>query len=111
MMALRFREGNFMQTVKEKCLEMLTNNGMFDSQAQAVFESAKPLIEVDGYRMTWDRPSDEYPLEMYAVINLILKREALSYIDQNCPRAWFRPMFCDDPQAEILRLQSLQQSV
>ena len=50
-----------MQTVRQKCLEMLTGKGMFDSQAEAVLEQARPQLEIDGYRMTWNSPADEYP--------------------------------------------------
>lgn len=92
------------ETTKQRCLKMLTQNGMFESQAEAVLEQAKPQIEGDGYSMTWDSSADDYPAPMYAVINLILRREALNWIDTNLPKAWFRPMFTPDPEAEIARL-------
>lgn len=96
-----------METTKQRCLAMLTNKGMFDSQAEAVLKQAMPGIEVGGYRMTWERPASEYPDALYAVVGLILNRAALKWIDEHCPMAWFRPMFTDDPEAEIQRLTAM----
>ena len=95
-----------MQTVKQKCLEMLTKNGMSNSQAEAVLEQARPQLEVDGYRMTWNSPADEYPPPFYLVVELVLRNNALEWIDANLPKAWFRPMFTLDPEAEIARLKA-----
>jgi hypothetical protein len=82
-----------METTKQKCIYYFTNKGMFQSQAEQVLESAKPHLEVGGYRITWDRPAAEYPDELYAVMFMILKRSALEWIDANVPHAWFRELF------------------
>lgn len=97
-----------MQTVKEKCKQFLTDNGMWPDEAEKVFEVAKSSLEVGGYKMSWDRPESEYPNVLYAAMFPTLKREALKYIDEHCPWAWYRPMFTDNPKAEIERLQAVQ---
>ncbi len=82
-----------METTKQKCLKMLTNRGMFENQAEQVLERALPEIEIGNYEITWNRPASEYPEPLYAVINVILNKVALEWIDENLPEAWFRPFF------------------
>jgi hypothetical protein len=74
---------------------MLTDCGMFDDQADAVLAEAIPRIEgcTPNYRVTWDRPADEYPDVVYNAMWLHVKDVALKWIDENAPQAWFRPMF------------------
>ena len=94
-----------METTKEKCISFLTNNGLWPQESEQVFEAAKPRLEVGGYQMTWDRPANEYPNALYAVMFITLKAVALEWIDQNKPMHFARPMFTSDPEAEIARLQ------
>ncbi len=81
------------QTTRERLRSALVNRGMFPDQADAVIERAMPELEVDGYRITWDRPADEYPKQLFGLWFLTCKRHALAWIDENVPMAWFRPMF------------------
>ena len=80
---------------REKFESMLVENGMFENQAKQVMTVAIPVLDemVDNYKFTWDRPSEEYPKELYSVVFLSLKPIALKWIDENIPLAWFRPMF------------------
>lgn len=94
-----------METVKQKCLNFLMENGLWPDQADQVFERAKPKLEVGGYKMLWGRPSSEYPDVLYAVMFLTLKTVGLEWIDENCPQAWFRPMFTASPESEIKQLK------
>lgn len=82
-------------TTRERLKKMLVDCGMFDDQADEVLKEAIPKIEslTPNYRYTWDRPADEYPDAIYKVLWLLLRREALVWIDKNAPQAWFRPMF------------------
>lgn len=82
-------------TTKEKLVNMLVNMGMFESQAKTVIELAIPVLNesTDGYKITWNRPSEEYPKEMYAIWLFQIKPVALKWIDENCPKAWYRSMF------------------
>lgn len=77
---------------------MLVDNGMFYSQAkQVVDEVVIPYVAklTPNYNFTWDRPAQEYPDTIYGLILSMTKPEILKWIDKNCPKAWFRPMFDD----------------
>lgn len=94
-------------TTKERLLKFeLIDNGMFPEQAEQVFQQALPKLQPNGYQVTWDRPASEYPDPFYAVLAMILKPIALEWIDANLPKAWFRPMFTDNPESELERLQT-----
>jgi hypothetical protein len=96
---------------KEKLINMLVSCGMFESQAIKVMAIAIPEIEKinkeatgklneesgeyeGAYKITWDSPSASYPTEMYNVwYATAIKPIALKWIEDNCPMAWFKPMF------------------
>lgn len=82
-------------TTREKLKKMLTDRGMFDSQADAVLAEAIPTIEslTPDYKITWDRPASEYPDVVYNVMWLPLCDAAKAWIAKNAPQAWYRPMF------------------
>lgn len=82
-------------TTRGKLREMLTSRGMFDSQAEEVLKIAIPRIEstTPSHRITWDRPANEYPKEVYNAMWLFLRTAAKEWIAENAPDAWFRPMF------------------
>lgn len=82
-------------TTREKLIEMCIDNGMFPEQAKEVVELAISEIDklVDGYKTTWDRPANEYPDGLYAVMFLTVADVAIKWIDENLPKAWFRSMF------------------
>lgn len=84
-----------MSTTREKLKKMLTDRGMFDSDADKVLENVIPQIESMGpmYKITWNSPADGYPDTFYNLIWLLLRKTALKWIDENVPEAWFRPMF------------------
>lgn len=85
-------------TTKDQLTQMLTDCGMFPNQADEVMSRAMPTIEklVPDYRVTWDRPATEYPAAVYAVMWSITKPIALAWIEENCPKAWFKPMFMEE---------------
>jgi len=80
---------------REKFESMLVANGMFESQAKQVMDIAIPKLDsmISDYKFTWDRPAEEYPEVIYNVVYMSLKPIALKWIEENAPRAWFKPMF------------------
>ncbi len=81
-------------TTKEKLIDMCVSRGMFETDAVKVVESAVSEIDSFGdYRTTWDRPAEEYPPTLYAVMFLTVQEHAIKYIDEHYPRAWFREVF------------------
>jgi hypothetical protein len=80
---------------REKFEEMLVNNGMFEHQAKEVMDIAIPIIDgtVKGYKFTWNRPYEEYPIQVYSVIwGTTVKEIALKWINENMPLAWYKPL-------------------
>ncbi|MFA5135700.1 MAG: hypothetical protein WC505_08015 [Patescibacteria group bacterium] len=74
-------------TTRERLKAELMECGFFDKDAEAVLEKAIPEIESlnTSYRITWDRPAEEYPSPVYRVMFEVTRRIALEWIDQNCP--------------------------
>ena len=74
---------------------MCFSNGMSEKQAKEVIDLAIPeLNKASGnYKITYDGPADQYPNGLYASWFIIIKRVALKYIKNNCPKAWFKPLF------------------
>lgn len=80
-------------TVGEKLITILVSCGMFESQAKEVLELAKPVLNQDNYHITFNAPETDYPKTVYNLWFEMMKPVALKWIDENKPKAWFRPMF------------------
>lgn len=82
-------------TTREKLESNLVNMGLFPAQATAIIDIAIPKLQeaVPGYRITWNRPFNEYPEAMYAVWQLAINKVALEWMqvaknfNQNAPGA------------------------
>lgn len=84
-----------METTRERFEKMLVNNCMFEDDAKKVMDIAIPIIDDvnPDYHYTWDRPADEYPQPIYNILFFEIKKIALKYIEENCPMAWYKPLF------------------
>ena len=82
-------------TVAEKIVDNLVKMGLSDGEAKEVFVLAKPELDgtISNYNITWDRPHDEYSDVLYAIWMMSIKEIGLQWIEDNCPQAWFKPMF------------------
>lgn len=82
-------------TTKEKLIQILIDNGLFESQAEEVMEIAIPELNslIENYSITWNRPSEEYPDVIYNILFNSMKPTVLKWIEENKPQAWFKPMF------------------
>lgn len=82
-------------TTKEKLIQMCVDRGMSQQQAKEVVDNAVPDMnkEAGNYRITWNRPANEYPDVMYSTWFVTVARHAVEWIETNMPQAWFRPMF------------------
>jgi len=80
---------------RQKFEQMLFERGMFENQAKEVMDLAIPVCDATApdYKITWDRPAEEYPDPFYSVVFLSIKPVALKYIEEKCPMAWFKAMF------------------
>ena len=83
-------------TLRQKLIKMLVDKGLFESQAtEIITQSIKIIDSKQGeYKVTWDRPADEYPDVCISLWFMeTIKPATLAWIDKNKPQAWFRPIF------------------
>ena len=96
-------------TVQERLESLLEERGLQKKHAEKIVKLSIPEInkqarEVNGldedgnpinpYKITWERPDDEYDKSMYVFwFASIVKPEALKWVKKNTPEAWFKPMF------------------
>jgi hypothetical protein len=74
----------------------LFERGMIDPQIQFVIEMAKTDSDniFDGTMVgRWNDNMGDYPEVTTLMFPLLINVFALKYIDDNCPKAWFRPCF------------------
>jgi len=67
--------------------------GIFENQADDVLVRVQADEAHEAMLDRWGEPADNYPEQLYLVLWIAVKDVALAWIDENCPRAWFRPMF------------------
>jgi hypothetical protein len=100
-----------MTTVRGKLEKMLTDLGMFESQAKEVLEISIPKInnmEVNkNYNVSWNACSSGYPQVIYNILFMTIKVDARDWIAKNKPEAWFRPMFELSP-SEVLKIEDFK---
>jgi hypothetical protein len=84
-----------MQTVEQKLHSYLFERGMFPDQADQVIAKFKDAVKAltPNDVIKYDSPADDYPPQLYAVWSLELGDVAVEWIDENCPKAWYRPLF------------------
>lgn len=80
-------------TVEEKLKKMLIDHGMFEDQAVAVMELVKADKVNESMENRWNDEAAGYPPRLFVALWMSVSNHALEYIDEKCPKAWFRPMF------------------
>jgi hypothetical protein len=81
-------------TFQDFAHEHLFNNGMFENDVQKVIEAAKEDdVLKDTMAGRWHDNMDDYPISMQSVFVVSLNNVVTKYIDENMPKAWFRPIF------------------
>ena len=80
-------------------LNYLVSNGMFDSQAEAVFqECVKGMPEMAG---RWNEAIKNYPGTIKSIILFSVNLYASNWIRENKPQAWYRPMFDEEYRKQV----------
>lgn len=81
-------------TIQSQIKKGLTDLGMFDSQADEIVKRVKNNPKIAEQNINWNT---DYPDSVYRIIwSFYVIEEAKKYIDEKCPKAWFRPMFFGD---------------
>jgi len=82
-------------TMREKMIALLEQNGMFTNQAESVMKIAESAEELTGMERRWNDDVCEYPAPLLAVTWMSVRSIAREWIEKECPKAWFLPMFKD----------------
>ena len=80
-------------TFNEIMKKFLVDNGMFDEQVSAVMDSATTHEMFSELKGRTHEDESSYPPIMRHICVISIKVVALEYIDEHCPKAWFRPCF------------------
>jgi hypothetical protein len=90
------------KTFAEDLHSWLQTNGMSETQTEAVLAKMLAGESENAAKLPLDRVMKGYPEALTYLLRRICAKYALTYIDENCPAAWFRPCFL--PQEEQLEL-------
>ena len=74
----------------------LFENGMFEEQAAQVVEMAKKDEANESMKNRWGDDVEGYPPVMLSILRVSLNDIAVRWIDENQPKAWYRPMFANN---------------
>ena len=80
---------NFEQLLKK----YLVDRGMFDSDADKVFDLYKNSPMSENMTGRWEDPASDYPPVMTNILVVGIRTVAREWLAENAPMAWFRPMF------------------
>lgn len=103
-------------TVRQRLIKACVVNGMCEKQATEVvngmIESAVLFRDPERKAVTledsvfqamseviFDDSEETYPKPLLECLWINTKEAAVTWIDKNCPKAFYRPMFADDPEA------------
>ena len=80
-------------TFSEWSEKYLTDNGLWPAEAKAVDQGTKDSKAAEAMATRWNDDISGYPPTIIAVLQTNLDRQAVEYIDANCPQHFARPMF------------------
>jgi len=96
-------------TFDQLVLSDLESNGMFADQAAAVLAQMKADPSNEPMEGRWQEDVAGYPPAMAKMSIFVARRAALAWIEENEPRAWFKPMFqTESEQGEDILMEGLQ---
>lgn len=82
-------------TVEEEIQELLKSKGMLDTHAKAVIAAAKESEVLKDSGLHWGDDIEGYPDFLMATIKMSVMDTAKDWIKENCPKAFYRPLFED----------------
>ena len=82
-----------MTTIEETLKDRLVGNGVFPDMAEKIMAIVKADDINKAMQGRWNEPPETYPSSVLAILWVSTKHTALEWIIENCPNAWFRPMF------------------
>ena len=95
-------KGAFVMTIREWAMDYCLQRGMPPTSAKAVLErwvNLETNNEEMGCPWEWDT-TDDYSVFLLDVLSICIDFAVVAWTEQNCPQAWYQPMF--DRTAEYL---------
>ncbi len=86
-------------TFRQWAQTYLEERGMFPDQASAVVKATEDDPASEAMRGRWTDDTEGYPTPLLAVMAMAINHAAVTWIDANCPQAWYRPMFAEKAEA------------
>ena len=83
-------------TIKEKFKSLLINSGMFDVDAEVVMQIVMNDDANKAMEGRWNDSVEGYPDVLFNVLWASVCINAVEWIDENKPLAWYRPLFVLD---------------
>lgn len=80
-------------TLTEYMVKQLTDRGMWEKDAITILTIIK--AEEETKDIHWNDLMDQpagYPIQLIAVLLMIIKQRALEWVDENCPEAFYREL-------------------
>lgn len=71
----------------------LQERGFFADNAKTVMQTVKAAKENKSMVGRWGDDMSGYPHQIVIGLSLSVRDYALIWIDENCPEAWYRPVF------------------
>lgn len=81
--------------IREKAVEALVQNGMFEDQAAEIIEMYLKSSLGKMVRERFDDEESDYPPELFVAVWFGIKKIALQWIDEKKPKHWARPIFAE----------------
>lgn len=82
-------------TIEEKMQELLEAKGMFASDAKKVVTAAKESPVLKNMERRWSDDISGYQKSLLSTVWMVVRSVAKDWIEENCPKAWFRSEFAD----------------
>lgn len=81
------------QTISGWMFAYLFERGMFEDDAKQVVENVMNDEANEAMQGRWNDEIHGYPEVIKRMMALSLRNATIDWIDANCPKAWYRPMF------------------
>jgi hypothetical protein len=79
-------------TIKETLFGRCLGSGLFESQAEPILQMTYDEGDNE-LKSRWNDNADDYPDILINILWVAVCRNAVIWIDKNCPKHWARPFF------------------
>jgi len=79
-------------TIREKLVDLLFQNGIFENDAKEIVQSYIDCSMGQAMEGRWDDEVEGYPIATISVLWAGTKAMALEWISKNCPSHWAKPL-------------------